>query len=153
MLKLHQSLALKRDDKRRPVTRRRLIKQCCINHFEPMHFESTHFESNIRKLIVRPRIRQSILAWRRPRPKVRQQTAAYTVKGRFMEKLSAEDALEARRLADQLGLRKLSDQDLVKLLNAARVANVRRDALDISGLTPADEPALVFRLPATGQSL
>lgn len=70
-----------------------------------------------------------------------------------MEKLSVEDTLEARRLADQLGLRKLSDQDLVKLLNAARVANVRRDALDISGLTPADEPALVFRLPATGQSL
>jgi hypothetical protein len=42
---------------------------------------------------------------------------------------------------------------MVKLLNAARVANVRRDALDISGLSPADEPALVLRLPATGQSL
>lgn len=70
-----------------------------------------------------------------------------------MEKLSAEDTLEARRLADQLGLGKLSGQDLVKLLNAARVANMRRDALDISALTPADEPALVFRLPATGQSL
>lgn len=70
-----------------------------------------------------------------------------------MEKLSAEDTLEARRLADQLGLSKLSGQELVKLLNAARVANMRRDALDISGLTPADEPALVFRLPATGQSL
>lgn len=70
-----------------------------------------------------------------------------------MEKLSAEDTLEARRLADQLGLSKLSGQDLVKLLNAARVANMRRDALDISGLTPADEPALVLRLPATGQSL
>jgi hypothetical protein len=70
-----------------------------------------------------------------------------------MEKLSAEDALEARRLADQLGLRKLSEHDLVKLLNAARVANMRRDALDTSGLSPADEPALVFRLPATGQSL
>jgi hypothetical protein len=70
-----------------------------------------------------------------------------------MEKLSAEDTLEARRLAAQLGLHKLSDQDLVKLLNAARVAHMRRDALDISGLTPADEPALVFRLPATGQVL
>ena len=70
-----------------------------------------------------------------------------------MEKLSAEDALEARRLAEQLGLRKLSDGDLVKLLNAAHIAGVRRDALDISGLTAADEPALVFRLPATGQSL
>ena len=70
-----------------------------------------------------------------------------------MEKLSAEDALEARRLAEQLGLRKLSEQDLVKLLNAARVAEMRRGALDISSLTPADEPALVLRLPATGQSL
>ena len=70
-----------------------------------------------------------------------------------MAKLSTEDALEARKLADQLGLRKLSDQDLVKLLNAARVADMRRGALDISSLTPADEPALVFRLPATGQSL
>ena len=70
-----------------------------------------------------------------------------------MEKLSAEDTLEARRLAEQLGLSKLFGQDLIKLLNAARVANMRRDALDISGLTPADEPALVFRLPVTGQSL
>ena len=87
------------------------------------------------------------------RPESFYQAVPQHIKGRLMEKLSAEDALEARRLADQLGLRKLSDHDLVKLLNAARVANVRRDALDISGLTPADEPALVFRLPATGQSL
>jgi hypothetical protein len=70
-----------------------------------------------------------------------------------MAKLSTEDAIEARKLADQLGLRKLSEQDLVKLLNAARVADMRRGALDISSLTPVDEPALVFRLPATGQSL
>jgi len=70
-----------------------------------------------------------------------------------MEKLSAEESVEALRLAGALGLNKLSEADLVKLLNAARVANVRRDALDISGLTPADEPALVFRLPATGQVL
>lgn len=70
-----------------------------------------------------------------------------------MEKLSAEDALEARRLADQLGLNRLSEADLAKLLNAARVAQLRRSALDTSGLTPADEPALVFRLPATGQVL
>lgn len=70
-----------------------------------------------------------------------------------MEKLSAEDALEARRLADQLGLNRLPEADLAKLLNAARVAQMRRSALDTSGLTPADEPALVFRLPATGQVL
>lgn len=70
-----------------------------------------------------------------------------------MEKLSAEDALEARRLADQLGLNRLPEADLAKLLNAARVAQMRRSALDTSGLTPADGPALVFRLPATGQVL
>jgi len=70
-----------------------------------------------------------------------------------MEKLSVEDTLEARRLADQLGLSKLSDHDLVKLLNAARVANMRRDALDTSGLSSADEPATVFRLPAPGPML
>lgn len=70
-----------------------------------------------------------------------------------MEKLSAEESKEARRLAAELGLNKLSEADLVKLLNAARVANQRRSALDTSALTAADEPALVFRLPATGQSL
>jgi hypothetical protein len=107
----------------------------------------------MREAIVQPWVRRSILARYRSPPEVRQHPVPTTVKGRFMEKLSAEDALEARRLADQLGLRKLSDQDLVKLLNAARVANMRRDALDTSGLSPADEPALVFRLPATGQSL
>ena len=70
-----------------------------------------------------------------------------------MEKLSEEDAFEARRLATELGLNKLSEADLVKLLNAARVANMRRSALDTSGLLPSDEPALVLRLPATGQML
>ena len=70
-----------------------------------------------------------------------------------MDKLSAEDALEARRLAEQLDLHRLSAADLVKLLNAARIAHMRRSALDTTGLSPADEPALVFRLPATGQVL
>lgn len=63
------------------------------------------------------------------------------------EKPSAADSREGRRLADQLGLHKLSESDLAKLLHAARIANARREALDTSGLTPADEPALVFRLP------
>jgi len=70
-----------------------------------------------------------------------------------MDKLSAAEIEEARRLAGQLGLHKLTEADLAKLLNAARIANTRRNALDFSGLTPADEPALVFRLPATGGSL
>jgi len=70
-----------------------------------------------------------------------------------MKTLSAEESLEARRLAAALGLHQLSEADLAKLLNAARIANARRDALDVSGLTPADEPALVFRLPPAGASL
>ncbi len=68
-----------------------------------------------------------------------------------MEKLSAEDAQEARKLAAQLGLNRLSEADLAKLLNAARIADMRRSALDTSALQPSDEPALVFRLPATGR--
>jgi hypothetical protein len=70
-----------------------------------------------------------------------------------MDPLSAADILEARRLAEELGLHRLSGADLGKLLSAARIANARRDALDVSALTPADEPALVFRLPATGSTL
>jgi hypothetical protein len=86
-------------------------------------------------------------------PAIHFQAVLHINRGWCMEKLSSEESNEARRLAGALGLNKLSEVDLVKLLNAARVANVRRDALDISGLTPADEPALVFRLPATGQVL
>jgi hypothetical protein len=67
--------------------------------------------------------------------------------------MTADELSEARRLASRLGLARLSDADLEKLLNADRVAQMRRSALDTSTLTPADEPALVFRLPATGQSL
>jgi hypothetical protein len=57
---------------------------------------------------------------------------------------------EARLLASRLGLARLSDADLEKLLNAERVAQMRRSALDTSTLTPADEPALVFRLSSSG---
>ena len=111
------------------------------------------FESNMREIIKQPWVGRSILARYSSRPEDAHRAVPQLIKGRFMEKLSAEDAQEARRLAEQLGLRKLSESDLVKLLNAARVAEMRRGALDISGLTPADEPALVLRLPATGQSL
>lgn len=94
---------------------------------------------------------QSILALSQAAPEWRLLIALQLITVNVMEKLSAEDALEARRIADRLGLRKLSDQDLVKLLNAARVADIRRSALDTSSLMPSDEPVLVFRLPGTGQ--
>jgi hypothetical protein len=57
---------------------------------------------------------------------------------------------EARQIARRLGLGKLSDGDMQKLLVAERTAQMRRSALDTSVLTPADEPALVFRLPGAG---
>lgn len=64
-----------------------------------------------------------------------------------MSNLNAEDAARARDLAARLGLVNLSEPDMQKLLNADRIAQMRRSALDTSVLTPADEPALVFRLP------
>lgn len=57
---------------------------------------------------------------------------------------------EARQIARRLGLGKLSEADMQKLLVAERTAQMRRSALDTSVLTPADEPALVFRLPGGG---
>ncbi len=64
-----------------------------------------------------------------------------------MSNLNAEDEARARDLASRLGLVNLSEPDMQKLLNADRIAQMRRSALDTSVLTPADEPALVFRLP------
>jgi hypothetical protein len=64
-----------------------------------------------------------------------------------MSNLNAEDEARARDLAARLGLVNLSVPDMQKLLNADRIAQMRRSALDTSVLTPADEPALVFRLP------
>lgn len=54
---------------------------------------------------------------------------------------------EARKLAGALGLDKLSEVHLKQLLNASRVAAARRSLLNTDTLSPADEPALVFRLP------
>lgn len=54
---------------------------------------------------------------------------------------------EARKLAEALGLNKLSELHLKQLLDASRVAATRRSLLDTDTLSPADEPALVFRLP------
>lgn len=65
-----------------------------------------------------------------------------------MKQLSAEELSEARRLARQLGLDRIADSDLEMLLNAAKLADTRRGALDVASLSPVDEPAHVFVLPA-----
>lgn len=66
-----------------------------------------------------------------------------------MKQLSPEELSEARRLARQLGLDRIADSDLAMLLNAAKLADARRGALDVASLSPADEPAHVFVLPGT----
>ena len=55
---------------------------------------------------------------------------------------------EIRRMAAEIGLSRLTDEHVQQLLNATRTARARRAALPVSGLTPADEPAHVFRLEA-----
>lgn len=65
-----------------------------------------------------------------------------------MKQLSAEELSEARSLARQLGLPRIADPDLEMLLNAAKLAEARRGALDVASLSPEDEPAHVFVLPA-----
>jgi len=61
----------------------------------------------------------------------------------------AEETLtlaEVRRMAAEIGLTGLTDEHLEALLRATRTARARRAALPFATLTPADEPAHVFRL-------
>ena len=53
---------------------------------------------------------------------------------------------EIRRMAAEIGLSRLTDEHVQQLLNATRTARARRAALPVGNLTPADEPAHVFRL-------
>lgn len=53
---------------------------------------------------------------------------------------------EVRRMAQDIGLTRLTDDHLQQLTRATRTARARRAALPTAGLTPADEPAHVFRL-------
>jgi hypothetical protein len=55
---------------------------------------------------------------------------------------------EIRRMAAEIGMTRLTDGHLQELLRATRTARARRAALPIGSLTPADEPAHVFRLEA-----
>ena len=61
------------------------------------------------------------------------------------ETLSLDDI---RRMAAEIGLTRLSDAHLQQLLGATRTARARRAALPLANLTPADEPAHVYRLEA-----
>jgi hypothetical protein len=53
---------------------------------------------------------------------------------------------EVRRMAAEIGLTRLSDEHLQQLVRATNASRARRTKLRIQGLTPADEPAHVFRL-------
>jgi hypothetical protein len=53
---------------------------------------------------------------------------------------------EVKRMADEIGLTHLTQEHLEELLRATLAARVRRTALDVASLTPADEPAHVFGL-------
>lgn len=63
----------------------------------------------------------------------------------------ADDSLmldEVRRMAEKIGMTRFTDEHLQQLLRATKTARARREALPIAELTPADEPAHVFRLGA-----
>ena len=51
-----------------------------------------------------------------------------------------------RSMASDAGLTRLTDEHLQQLLRATRTARARQAALPTGDLTPADEPAHVFRL-------
>ena len=53
---------------------------------------------------------------------------------------------EIRRMAAEIGLTRLTDEHLQQLMRATQIARTRRATLPVAGLTPADEPAHVYRL-------
>ena len=53
---------------------------------------------------------------------------------------------EVKRMAEEIGMIHLSDEHLEELLRATNAARERRSALPVANLTPADEPAHVYRL-------
>ncbi|MBI4195817.1 MAG: hypothetical protein HY526_12150 [Betaproteobacteria bacterium] len=61
----------------------------------------------------------------------------------------AEDNLtldEARRMAAEVGMTRFTDEHLQQLTRAMKTARARRAALPVAEITPADEPAHVFRV-------
>jgi hypothetical protein len=53
---------------------------------------------------------------------------------------------EIRRMAEEIGMTRLTDEHMQQLLRAAKLARARRATLSLADLGPADEPAHVFRL-------
>lgn len=53
---------------------------------------------------------------------------------------------QMRRMAADAGLTRLTNEHLQQLLHATQIAQSRRAALPTRELTPADEPAHVYRL-------
>ena len=60
---------------------------------------------------------------------------------------------EVRRMAAEIGMTRLTGEHLQQLLRATRAARARRGTLAAAELTPADEPAHVFRLAPSSPSL
>ena len=52
---------------------------------------------------------------------------------------------EVKRMAEEIGLTDLTDEHLEQLLRATNDARERRGSLPVANLTPADEPAHVYR--------
>lgn len=59
---------------------------------------------------------------------------------------------EVRMMAADIGMNGLNEAHLQQLLRATKAARARRDSLSMTGLTPADEPAHVYRLNPEGKS-
>lgn len=60
----------------------------------------------------------------------------------------ADDSLtldEVRKMAAELGMTRFTDEHLQQLMRATKTARARREALPVGKITPADEPAHVFR--------
>ncbi len=57
---------------------------------------------------------------------------------------------DVRRMAADIGMTRLGEDHLQQLLRATRGARARRSVLWSADLTPADEPAHVYRL--TGEA-
>ena len=58
---------------------------------------------------------------------------------------------QVRRMATAIGLDRLTEEHMQQLARATDVAHARRRALLSATLTPADEPAHVFRLVDGGK--
>jgi hypothetical protein len=53
---------------------------------------------------------------------------------------------DVRTMAADIGMTHLTDEHLEQLLRATKLAQARRSVITSAKLTPADEPAHVFRL-------